>query len=72
MTPIDDDPMPPPPSKTKDRETLTQDLISAIEREAMSLVTHIARERGIGKREAAPFALKMIRDLKTKKPEGDR
>jgi hypothetical protein len=72
MTPIDDNPMPPPPSKKKDGETLTQDLVSAIEREAMSLVDFVAHERGIGRRAATPIVLQMIRDLKKPKTEGDR
>lgn len=63
MKPIDDNPMPPPPSGV-DTDYLTHDIMLAIERAVIDRVDAIAKERGIGRRDAATIVIRRIREMR--------
>jgi hypothetical protein len=63
MTPVDDDPMPPPPSGV-DVDYLTQDIMSALEREILAVVDAVAKNRSVGRRRAAMIVLKQLREMR--------
>lgn len=63
MTPIDEGPMPPPPSGV-DIDYLTQDIVTALDRAVLDRVEAVAKERGIGRRRAAMIVLRQIREMR--------
>jgi hypothetical protein len=63
MTPVDDDAMPPPP-RGVDRDYLTQDIVSALDRAVLDRINAVAKEHGIGRRRAAAIVLKQIREMR--------
>jgi len=63
MTPVDDDPMPPPPIGV-DVDYLTQDIMSALEREILAVVDAVAKNRSVGRRRAAMIVLKQLREMR--------
>jgi hypothetical protein len=64
MTPIDDAPMPPPPSGKKDADYLTQDIVSALDRAVVARVDAVAKEHSIGRRAAAAIVLRQIQEMR--------
>jgi hypothetical protein len=62
-TPIDNSAAPEPPQGPADHDTLTRDLMSALETEAVAAVTRIAERSGIGRRHAVNAVLRALRAL---------
>jgi len=60
---VDEGPMPPPPSGV-DVDYLTQDIMSALEREILAVVDAVAKNRSVGRRRAAMIVLKQLREMR--------
>jgi hypothetical protein len=63
MKPVDEGPMPPPQSGV-DVDYLTQDIMSALEREVLAVVDAVAKNRNLGRRRAAMVVLKQLREMR--------
>lgn len=63
MKSVDEGPMPPPPSGV-DVDYLTQDIMSALEREILAVVDAVAKNRSVGRRRAAMIVLKQLREMR--------
>jgi hypothetical protein len=63
MKPVDEGPMPPPPSGV-DVDYLTQDIVSALDRAVLARIDTVAREQRVGRRAAAVIVLQEIRALR--------
>lgn len=59
MKPVDEEPMPPPPSGV-DKNYLTQDIESQLFRSVLDLVDDEARNHGVGRRRAAMMIIKKL------------
>jgi len=59
--PIDAAPMPPPPQKDVDRDYLTHDITSALERAVLARIDDTASAMGCGRRAAAVVVLRELR-----------